>query len=423
MPQHVIMLVAPPDSGEEPRRILTRILDCWPEGEERPAVADLPFEQLLADLREQSEPPEADALLVVLGDGVPQVAAFHALDQIQQWLLPAVVLTPSQDRLLQRLQASGVIIRPETADPRSIADTLFALTQRQSVVRSLSREVRVATRCSGGVRGEMDRIHDELNLAASIQHEIMPRSLPDIHGLEFGVIFRPVGYVSGDIYDVAQLDDRHVGFLIADAVGHGVPAALMTMVISRSLRLVRAEDGSVISPGEVLTRLNADLMRGRRHSPRFGTAVCGVIDTETMQVSLAAAGHPLPLLVRRGGRIEMVPTEGALLGVFPDEQYSDLRLTLGEDETLVIYSDGLETAFANPLIEQPRVRARVVYHPHIDELRTLKWPDADAGRTLPDSITALERLLDEQSGSLHQADDITAVAVRRVARAPALRAA
>src|SRR5262249_46159125 len=134
--------------------------------------------------------------------------------------------------------------------------------------------------------------HDELNLAASVQQEMLPRRLPERANLQFGTLFRPAGYVSGDIFDVVELDDegRHIGFFIADPVGHGVPAALMTMVIHRSLRMTRSLDkGSreIVWPGDAMTRLNDELCRGKRESPRFTTAVYGIIDTRTLRVTLA----------------------------------------------------------------------------------------------------------------------------------------
>ncbi len=419
----LLTLIAAADLGGGPRRILDSILAHWPEGEPRPAVSDLALDHLIAPPEGDDDVPgDPSVVVVVLPPDLPAVVPYKVADRLQRWNVPAILLVPGTDPALRRLQSGGLIVRPIDADPRFLAAALFALAERQPAVRSLAGELRVATRYSGGVRGEIDRIHDELNLAASVQSELLPRAMPDAPGLEFGVIFRPVGYVSGDIYDAAALDDRRIGFLIADAVGHGVPAALMTMVINRSLRQIRTEDGAAVPPGEVLTRLNADLMKGRRQMPRFGTAVYGVLDTQTMRVSIAAAGHPCPLLVRRGGVIEPVPTDGAILGVFEDERYPDVTLTLGPDETLLIYSDGLETAFANPLVETDAAthkRRRAGEHRHIDELRAVRWPDAGSGVTLADSIDQVGRLIDGQSGSLHQADDITAVAIRRVARAQA----
>lgn len=421
MAEPVLTLVYSPDAEGDARRQLDAILACWPASEPKPRVTEIPLDRLMEAAEESSDAPvESAALFVVVDPGVPAVVTYKLVDRLQRWALPAVVLPGKATPDVLRLQSGGVVIRPADTDPAFLAAVLFALAERQPLIQSLSRDVRVAHRYSGGVRGEIDRIHDELNLAAAVQQEMLPRALPEVEGLEFSVLFRPVGYVSGDIYDAAALDETRIGFLIADAVGHGVPAALMTMVISRALRTIRAEEGAALSPGEVLTRLNADLLKSRRQSPRFGTAIYGVIDTTTMQVQVAAAGHPFPLLVRAGGKVETIQADGALLGVFPDEVYADATFTLGPDETLLLYSDGVETAFANPLVERlgPR-KKRAPEPPHVTHLRTIRWPSTEAGVTLADSMADLGRLIDLQDGSLHQADDITTVAVRRLARSEA----
>lgn len=418
MPEHVLTLVFPPGREAGARGRLDALTSCWPAGEPPPRINQIPLDRLMESAEDDPAPPVESAAVVVDTDAdVPPVVIYKLVDRLQRWGLPGVVLTDGPAPELARLQGGGVIVRPRDADPGFLADVLFALAERQTLVQALARDVRIANRYSGGVRGEIDRIHDELNLAAAVQQEMLPRAMPEAEGVEFGVLFRPVGYVSGDIYDAALLDDGHVGFLIADAVGHGVPAALMTMVISRALRSIRTEDGRVLPPGEVLTRLNADLLKSRRQSPRFGTAIYGVLDTATMRVRLAAAGHPCPLLIRAGGRIEPIAVDGALLGVFPDEVYQDTGFVLGPDETLVIYSDGLETAFANPLVERAGRRARSAGRRHVEELRSLRWPGSAPGVRLADAIDDLGRLIDLQDGSLHQADDITVVAVWRVVRA------
>ncbi|MFM9995699.1 MAG: PP2C family protein-serine/threonine phosphatase [Phycisphaerales bacterium] len=418
MAEPVLTLVYSPDAEADARRRMAAILARWPTGEPKPRVTEIPLDRLMEAAEESSDAPvESAALFVVVDAGVPAVVTYKLVDRLQRWALPAVVLPGTASPEMLRLQSGGVVVRPADTDPAFLAAVLFALAERQPVVQSLSRDVRIANRYSGGVRGEIDRIHDELNLAAAVQQEMLPRALPEVEGLEFSVIFRPVGYVSGDIYDAAALDDTRIGFLIADAVGHGVPAALMTMVISRALRTIRAEEGSALSPGEVLTRLNADLLKSRRQSPRFGTAIYGVIDTATMRVQVAAAGHPFPLLVRRDGKVETIQADGALLGVFPDEVYADATFTLGPDETLLLYSDGVETAFANPLVERlgPR-RQKTAEPPHVTQLRAIRWPNTGSGVALADSMAELGRLIDLQAGSLHQADDITTVAVRRLAK-------
>src|SRR5690606_33668702 len=126
-----------------------------------------------------------------------------------------------------------------------------------------------------------------------------------------------------------------------------VPAALLTMVISRSLRsaLAAGEPGRPLRAGEVLARINDDLVRGQRGGPaRFATAVYALVDTRTRRVSIAGGGHPFPLRLRRG-HVEPIETDGPLLGVFVNETFNDVQFTLEPGETLLLYSDGFETAF------------------------------------------------------------------------------
>ena len=175
---------------------------------------------------------------------------------------------------------SGALVKPLDEDDRVIAAALCGLLHRQPEVRHLRHEVALARRCHGGLESRISRIQDELQLAAMVQRELLPASLPKVMGLDFGVLWRPAHYVSGDIYDVARLDDDHVGVFIADAVGHGVPAALMTMVICRSLvpKLVSGSSYRLLEPAEVLDRLNHDMIRRQGRSTRFATAAYALID-------------------------------------------------------------------------------------------------------------------------------------------------
>jgi serine phosphatase RsbU (regulator of sigma subunit) len=181
------------------------------------------------------------------------------------------------------------------------------------------------------------------------------------------------------------------------------------MVISRSLRMTRLGDQGreIISPGEAMTRLNEELCRGRKESPRFSTAVYGIIDTNTRRVSLSGAGHPPPLRIR-GSFMTKVSTDGPLLGVFPSERYDEATFTLAEDETLLLYSDGFETAFAPPENQPHRRKAADSY---MLELSRLHWPAPTHRGTAADALLELEARIDAQSGSLHQVDDVTALAI------------
>jgi sigma-B regulation protein RsbU (phosphoserine phosphatase) len=166
----------------------------------------------------------------------------------------------------------------------------------------------------------------------------------------FAALYRPYEWVSGDIYDIARLDETHVGVYIVDAVGHGMPAALLTMFIKKGLQTKRIEGDAyqIVPPAKAMAELNADICQQELPSCQFCTAFYAVIDTANETMTYCRAGHPEPLLYRRGGVIETLNGPGALLGVFPEEQYVDHTLNLRRGDRLVLYTDGVEEALRPP---------------------------------------------------------------------------
>ena len=104
----------------------------------------------------------------------------------------------------------------------------------------------------------MDSVKEQLRLAGLLQRDFLPDRLPNSDDLQWVVTFLPAEWVSGDIYDVARIDEQHIGFYIADAVGHSMPAALLTMFIKQAMVLRQTIDQSyrIFSPVEVISNLN-----------------------------------------------------------------------------------------------------------------------------------------------------------------------
>ena len=247
-------------------------------------------------------------------------------------------------------------------------------------------------------------MHEELQLAAQAQREILPRQLPTMHGVSVAALWRPAQYVSGDIYDVIRLDDDHLGLFLADAVGHGVAAALMTMVIARSL-ITKVAEGSlwrILEPREVLGQLNEQMLGFKVQSSRFATAVYAVVDCRTRRMAIAVAGHPPPFLLHADGRSDALEASGGLLGVFDDEVYDQVEVQLKPGDRLLLYTDGFEQAF--PSDGERRRLPTSRYREEVMQLSSAKSPE--------DMIDTIRRRLDVQSGSLHQIDDLTLICVQ-----------
>jgi phosphoserine phosphatase RsbU/P len=252
---------------------------------------------------------------------------------------------------------------------------------------------------------------EELRLAAQLQREFLPSQLPDVHGMQFAAMYRPAGYVSGDVYDVMRFDDgEHVGLFVADAVGHGVPAALMTVLLLEAMRAhvvhvdASAPDGSrPARPDEVLAAINRTMLAQQAGRVRTATACYALLNCRSRQVMLARAGHPPAMLLESDGRMTPLQPEGSLFGVFHDPEFEVLTFRLQAGQRLLLYSDGFEVAFrGEPGSEQSRHVANPAFAERFAML---------ARGPMQEALLTMAGTLDQQVGSLNQADDLTALMV------------
>lgn len=403
---HTVTVVSTAQLGDQTsplNRWWTPIAHAWPTFAATPRAQLVSLEQAIDATAEIL----GSAVLIVANEQSDPELIFRLVDRLWENCAGAVVLVPALDDAHARLGGRGVIVMEAAESPAVIAATLNALAEQSSTIDSLQTELRVSRRFQGGLSGEMNKIHDELQLAASVQRELLPATLPVVPNVEFHALFRPASYVSGDIYDVQKLDEHHIGFFIADAVGHGVPAALMTMILARSLTMKDSrEASSFLAPSEVLERLNIDMIQRHAEVPRFATAVYGVIDCRDRSVVIAGAGHPRPLRIR-GGSISQVETDGGLLGVFPEDKFEEVRFTLEPDEMLVLFSDGFETAFPDTKADEFGRRLPTRRFVEAFDGMARVWRERGGAA----AINELVRDLDAQCGSLHQIDDLTALVV------------
>src|SRR6185437_3147583 len=137
-----------------------------------------------------------------------------------------------------------------------------------------------------GLNNQMTQMDEEMRLAARLQADFLPREMPKIAGCSFHVLFRPASYVSGDIYDAVRLDEDHVGFYIADAVGHGMPAALLTIFIKRTLKTKEITENGyrLVLPDEAMANLNEEMLSQQLSHCQFATMAYCIVNTKTMEM-------------------------------------------------------------------------------------------------------------------------------------------
>jgi sigma-B regulation protein RsbU (phosphoserine phosphatase) len=136
---------------------------------------------------------------------------------------------------------------------------------------------------------------------------------------------------------------------MADAVGHGMPAALLTMFLKQALvtKEILPTGYRLLAPGVAMERLNDALVAQNLSQATFATAVYAMIDTKNLVLTLARGGHPAPIRLARNGDVHELEAEGSLLGIFPNEKFAEATVQLEAGDRVFLYSDGVEVAFGH----------------------------------------------------------------------------
>jgi sigma-B regulation protein RsbU (phosphoserine phosphatase) len=245
-----------------------------------------------------------------------------------------------------------------------------------------------------------ERLEGEIEVARRIQSDMLPRPTAGGpgEGFELGATLVPARAVSGDLFDYFR-DGTRLFFLVGDVSGKGVPAALFMTRAKTVFETVAARE---TDPGAALDRLNRNLCR-ENDAGMFVTAVVGVLDLVSGDLSFALAGHEAPLLVPADAPPEPVRAEGGrVLGLVEGSEFPVNRLRLGVGDALLLYTDGVSEAqdASGDFFGVERIVASVA------ALRHLPAPALTAG------------LLGAVRGFARQAplsDDITILTLRRLA--------
>jgi phosphoserine phosphatase RsbU/P len=247
-------------------------------------------------------------------------------------------------------------------------------------------------------RDELVGLRRELQIAATIQGSLLPRELPgggEDRRFDVFATMIPAREIGGDFYDYIPIDDRRVGFVVADVSGKGVGAAIYMAVSRTILRTVAVEGGN---PAECLQRLNA-LLCADSAAGMFVTVCYGILDLETGELQYAKGGHPPPFVVRNGSVRMLEMTGDIVIGVMENQPFHVLRERLAPGDYVVLYSDGVNEAMneANECFSIERLSA------------VLEQAPRESCRTITEAILGA---VTTYQGQARQSDDITIVTLR-----------
>jgi PAS domain S-box-containing protein len=187
---------------------------------------------------------------------------------------------------------------------------------------------------------------DLRRLAETLQASLLPPRPPTIPGLDVATRYRPAQEalgVGGDFYDVFRLRTNDWGVMLGDVCGKGVHAARLTGLVRYTLRAAAVHH---TTPCDVLREVNESLLEDHELGERFASAIYAHVEQDVCGawLTMAVAGHPLPIVVRRAGWIDVRGQGGSLLGLFNDLEVAEDRVGLGPGDAIVFCTDGITEA-------------------------------------------------------------------------------
>ncbi len=288
--------------------------------------------------------------------------------------------------------------------------------QLEGTISTLQQEVAERKRAEEALRESMlltqkanERMRKDLEAAARVQHALLPETLPAIPGASFAWVYRPCAELGGDSLNVFQLDERHVGMYVLDVSGHGVPASLLSVTLSRVLTPRRdpsclftradllAGVGALTSPAEVATRLNC-MFPMSEEGKQYFTLIYGIMDSKERTFRYVCAGHPAPILFVQGQQPTLCEARNLPIGLFEEEQYEESIVTLQPGTRIYLYSDGVLEAMNHE---------RQIF----DESRLQSTIEATRYGDLQESVDSIVKSVHTWSGTDQVHDDLSILAV------------
>ena len=184
------------------------------------------------------------------------------------------------------------------------------------------------------------KMTDDIRFSKLIQTSVLPR-INNIGDFEFDYAYLPSDELSGDIFDIIKIDDKKVGIYIADVVGHGVSASIMTMFIRQTMRSI-LEEAKKVRPSEVLVDLKKRFSELSLDDNQYFTIFYLVIDLEKKKVTYANGGHNCEPLLISEEKKEFLKAKGKFISsIFKNERYEEHERYISRGDELLFYTDGV----------------------------------------------------------------------------------
>ena len=349
-------------------------------------VADIEMEEVLAELRSF-----ANRMFLLMAIITVVLALIDYLITKKTIADPITEISDAAGRLVEersKTNTGTAIFEKLTIRSRDEIGALY------KSLNHMEKDMNTYVRDLVHVTAEKERIGAELSIATQIQADMLPRvfpPFPERTDFDIYATMTPAKEVGGDFYDFFLIDEDHLGLVMADVSGKGVPAALF-MVIAKTLIKDRAMMGG--SPAEILQHVNEQLCQGNE-AELFVTVWLAIVELSTGMGLAANAGHEHPAICRRDGQYELVIYRHSLaVAAMEGIRFKEHSFELKPGDRLFVYTDGVTEATngRNELFGTDRMLAALNIRPDAEPSMLLRNVKAE---------------IDGFVGSAPQFDDMT----------------
>jgi hypothetical protein len=249
------------------------------------------------------------------------------------------------------------------------------------------------------IREKEQRLHimrateaqDQLRFAQTLQESLVPDVMPHISGVRLYDVYVPASFahtVGGDWYDVLPLSDTKLLLIIGDVAGHGLDAAILMNQARQSLI-----SAAVMNHDPAAILMNANTLLTRRYGCMV-TALCCILDMQTLELRYASAGHPPPVLVSSvTAHVEMLNYGGPPLGFFDDIELVTEHRTIDRDTCVYLYTDGLLENEKDAISGEQRIKAAAAQSCHSDNPAITLYEDVMGDKKPRDDVAIVALLI------------------------------
>ena len=333
---------------------------------------------------------------IILSDiNMPEMDGLTLLTKINEMQNPAlkcIMVSAYGDmgNIRQAMNRGAFDFATKPIDLDDLSNTIEKAVEQIKYIKAMQQE-----------HNQLESIKGDLAVAQEIQQAILPRIFPpfpeDAGQMDIAASMNAAKDVAGDFYDFFRIDDDHIGFVIADVSGKGIPAAIF-MAVSRTL--IRATGIRGVKPSECITYINS-LLAEESASNMFVTVFYGIYNIKTGDVTYTNAGHNPPYVAKADGSVVKLPlSKNIIAGFLKDYQFTEEALQLQHGDTLLLYTDGVTEAVDPDYNEYGEERLEAL-------LKNTSQVDC---QQLIDAVKADVKVF---ANGAEQSDDITLLAIKR----------